>query len=83
MNPLRPDEVFTLQPGEGRSLDISLAPFWIPGTYAVQFMYRNDPTLEWDSDPDPGQRHDPETMERVRRSTACDLASNYLTFTVR
>ena len=85
MNPLRPDEVFTLKPGEGRSLGgwVSLTPFRIPGTYAVQFTYRNDPSLEWKADPNPGQRHDPEAMERVRSSTACDLASNYLTFTVR
>ncbi len=83
MNPLMSDEVITLQPGRSQLLEhwVSLQPFRTPGTYSVQFTYRNDPDQKWKTDP--SRRHNPEAMQRVRRSTACDLASNHLTFNVR
>jgi hypothetical protein len=82
MNPLRPGEIFVLQPGESAEL---LAE-WIPsvvvhteGSHRLQLRYENDPELRWDG----GGQHDVAAMEQVRKSTPCRIDSNVAECTVR
>lgn len=82
VNPLRPDEVFTLAPGERRRL-----PQWVPpisgvspGAYTLRLTYINDPTLKWQGVP--LGPHDPAAIERIRESTPCRAISNELKVTV-
>jgi hypothetical protein len=82
INPLRPDEVFTLAPGERRRLREWVPPIYgvTAGAYTVRLSYTNDPTLKWrgvELGP-----HDPEAMQRVRESTPCRAVSNDVEITV-
>jgi hypothetical protein len=82
INPLRPQEVVTLAPGDRRQLREWVPPIFgiAPGTYTLRLSYTNDPTLKWQGlalAP-----HDPATMQRVRESTACRAISNDVQLTV-
>lgn len=47
MNPIKEDEVFTLAPGERRTISEWVGrPDVDPGTYEVELRYTNDPTLD-------------------------------------
>lgn len=82
INPLRADEVFVLEQDERRELGqwVILRPFRAPGIYEVQLKYENRPGLEWRGLP--LGPHDPDAMERLRKSTPCVVESNVLTFYV-
>jgi hypothetical protein len=82
VNRLRPDEVFTLAPGERRRLRNWVPPIFgvTPGDYALRLSYINDPTLKWEGlELGP---HDPEAMQRVRESTPCRVIGNEVKITV-
>lgn len=81
INALRPDEVFTLAPGESETFRTYVwTTFSKPGKYRVQYEYENRPSMEW------GGivlgEHDGGAMQRIRASTACKLTSNEVVFTV-
>jgi hypothetical protein len=81
INALRPDEVFTLAPGESETFGTYVwATFSKPGKYRVRYEYENRPLMEW------GGivlgEHDEGAMRRVRASTACKLRSGEVIFTV-
>lgn len=81
INALRPDEVFTLAPGESETFRTYVwATFSKPGKYRVRYEYENRPSMEW------GGivlgEHDEGAMRRVRASTACKLTSGEVIFTV-
>ena len=40
-------DVFTLDPGETKQLEAWVPPFRKPGSYKLQFLYENRPSLEW------------------------------------
>jgi hypothetical protein len=82
INPLRPDEVFTLAPGERRTLGQWVPPIYgvTPATYTLRLSYINDPTLKWQG-VELGP-HDPATMQRVRESTPCRAVGNEVKVTV-
>lgn len=77
INPLKAEEVFSLNPGESKNLGV-----WAglptrnlkPGKYRVAFYYKNDPKLKWRGIP--LGAHDPKAMQRIRESTPVDLKSN-------
>jgi len=83
INALKPDEVFDLAPGATVALAEWIPPLCLngPGTHQVQLTYRNDPTVEMKGIP--LGEHDPGALERMRRSTPCDLKSNTALVTVR
>jgi hypothetical protein len=83
VNALRPEEVFTLKPGESRKLAgwIGTPQLPGPGKYRVMFIYHNRPEMQWDGIP--LGRHDPDAMARVRRSTPVLLQSNVVEVTVK
>ena len=77
-NPLRPEEVFTLQPGETKRLnDWSQFPIhdFKPGKHRAKFYYRNVPDLKWSGLP-LFDGHDEKAMALVKSSTPISLASN-------
>jgi hypothetical protein len=81
INALRPDEVFTLAPGESETFRTYVwATFSKPGKYRVRYEYENRPLMEW------GGivlgEHDEGAMRRIRQSTACKLTSDEVVFTV-
>lgn len=81
INALRPDEVFTLAPGESETFRTPVwAVFSKPGKYRVRYEYENRPLMEW------GGivlgEHSEAAMRRVRESTACKLTSDEVIFTV-
>lgn len=79
--PLRPEEVFTLAPGESETFSTyAWATFSKPGKYRMRYEYENRPAMEWGGIVNGG--HDEATMRRVRESTACKLTSNEVIFTV-
>ncbi len=78
VNPLGPDEVFDLNPGERRRLCawVGLPYLFTAGRHRVSVTYRNDPDLEFS-----GLvlgAHDPKAMQRVRSSTPVVATSNVL-----
>ena len=81
LNSLRPEEVFTLAPGETKELtELPINHQFRPGTHRVMFLYANKPTLGWRGIP--LGEHDPQAMERVRGSSACTLSSNEVVLNV-
>lgn len=83
INSLRSEEVFDLFPGQALALSEWIPPLQLrrPGTYEIQLLYRNDPSREMDGIP-LGQ-HDADALERMKRSTVCELKSNPVRLTVR
>lgn len=78
--PLRADEVFTLGPGEVRSLDAALAR-WVrrprfgrPGTYHVAFAYTNAPASA--GPVRATTPNDPDAIARARRGNWVRAVSN-------
>jgi hypothetical protein len=76
VNPLKSDEVFTLQPGKSHELNGWVGEPYLsgPGRYRVALRYRNEPehhqsgvTLDKD---------DPKALEGIRRSTPVSVVSN-------
>ena len=81
INALRPDEIFTIAPGETETFRTNVwAVFSKPGKYRVRYVYENRPSMEWKGIV-LGQ-HDEEAMRRVRESTSCKLISNEVVFIV-
>ena len=81
ISPLRPDEVFTLMPGEAETFRTHVgAAFSKPGKYRVRYEYENRPSMEWGGILN--GEHDEGAMRRVRESTACKLTSDEVIFTV-
>jgi hypothetical protein len=78
VNALKPDEIFTLQPGESRELSGWLGPLPIDadGAYRVHLYYTNDPDIKWSGLP--LSPHDPAAMRRLKDSTPVQLISNEL-----
>lgn len=76
INPLKPDDVFTLKPGETKELTQWIAyPYrLLPGKYRVVFYHSNVPELEWSGVP--LGKHDADAMRRIRHSTPIALVSN-------
>lgn len=76
INSLKPDEVFTLAPGESRELKgwIGVPYLSGPGRYRVSLRYTNEPQREWSGVP--LDEHDPKAWEAVRRSTPVSVVSN-------
>jgi hypothetical protein len=83
VNPLRPDEVFTLKPGQRTSLGgwVGRPQLPGPGTYSVRFRYENKPGLKWVGLP--LGKHDEGTMARVRASTPAAAESNSVRIEVK
>ncbi|HLL76110.1 MAG TPA: hypothetical protein VK421_12700 [Pyrinomonadaceae bacterium] len=82
INPVGPDAVFTLAPGESETFSTYVwAAFSKPGKYRVRYEYENRPAMEWGGIP-LGGGHDEATLRRIRESTACKLASDEVIFTV-
>lgn len=82
INALTAGEVFTLKPGDGRTMtDWIVAPrIEKPGRYRAALEYENDPSREW-SGLVMGE-HDDGAMKRLRLSTKCSVKSNVVEFTV-
>jgi hypothetical protein len=80
INGLKPQEVFTLRPGEAKRLsDWVCAPaLTSPGTYRVAMFYENVPALRWKG----LGVHDAATLIRVQNSFPCLLKSNEVTITL-
>jgi hypothetical protein len=76
INPLQSNEVFTLKPGNKKSIHEWIDPltFSSPGNYRVVFQYTNAPKLKWYGEV--LGEHDVETMRRLRCSTPISLISN-------
>lgn len=82
INPVGPDAVFTLGPGDSETFSTRVwAAFSKPGKYRVRYEYENRPAMEWGGIP-LGRGHDEETLRRIRESTACKLKSNEVIFNV-
>ena len=82
INPVGPDAVFTLGPGESETFSTHVwALFSKPGKYRVRYEYENRPAMEWGGIP-LGSGHDEATLRRIRESTACKLTSDEVIFTV-
>jgi hypothetical protein len=83
VNPLRPNEVFTLKPGQRMALDewVGAPQLPGPGTYTVRLRYENRPDLKWRGKP--LGEHDAATMARVRASTPAAAESNPVRIEVR
>lgn len=81
VNPLRKEEVFTLGPGQSKTLDgwAGAPHFTAPGSYKVVFYYSNDPAMTIRGVP-LGQH---EALELVKKSFKCALRSNELTVEVK
>ena len=81
INPVRPDAVFTLAPGESETFSTHVwAAFSKPGKYRVRYEYENRPAMERGGIP--LGAHDEATLRRIRESTACKLTSDEVIFTV-
>jgi len=82
INALKPQEVFTLKPGQKAMLNkwIDVPTFPRAGTYRAVFYYFNIPDLRWRGLP--LGPHDAEAMKRLKSSTRCSLVSNELLFEV-
>src|SRR5262249_49512808 len=76
ISPLKPGEVFTLEPGQRKVLGgWARPPLPLPpGRHKLSVCYENVPHLRW-SGLGLGE-HDPETMDRVRRSDRVRVVSN-------
>jgi hypothetical protein len=76
INPLQRGEVFTLAPGETRTLGpwIHLPGLRAPGTTRAVMHYSNVPNIEWRGIP--LGSHDRREMDRVHRSDRCHVASS-------
>jgi hypothetical protein len=77
LDPIRSDDIVTLQPGETREIDVRQVSE--SGRYRILFFYRNDPTLAVVSDLSSCL---PEVKQAIKRSTPCALVSNELKVTV-
>jgi hypothetical protein len=75
INPLKPNEVFTLGPYMEHSLSNWIPPIVVdgPGKYVVSLHYVNIPHLTWASSP--MGAHDAATMTLVTKSSPCDAVS--------
>lgn len=72
---LRPEEVFTLKPGESKSLgEWHAFPPQLPGKYRVMFYYENRPGIDWKGLP--LADHDEDAMAAVADSHAVSVASD-------
>jgi hypothetical protein len=83
VNPLKPDEVFTLKPGQRISLGgwVGFPQLPGPGTYTVRFRYENRPGQKWSGLP--LGKHDEGAMARVRASTPAAAVSNAVRIEVK
>ena len=83
VNSLRPNEVFTLKPGQRVSLGewVGAPHLPAPGFYTIRFRYENKPGLKWSGVP--LGRHDEGAMARVRASTPASAESNHLRIEVK
>ncbi|SRR6266545_656277 len=83
INALQASELFSLGPGESRTLGPGAGPAvpLPPGLYRMAFAYRNDPDLEWHGMP--LGKHDPAAMARVRQSSRCSGISESTLVTVK
>jgi hypothetical protein len=77
-NGLKPEEVFTLEPGEWRTLaahcGLRAPEPLFAGRYRYTVRYENIPDLKWDGMP--LRKDDPEAQDRVRRSDRVRVVSN-------
>lgn len=82
INPLRANEVVTLNKGESVKLNqwAGYKKMDKVGTYRVVFYYNNQPTLKWRGLP--LGKHDEAAMKKVKASTPCKLISNEVTFKI-
>jgi hypothetical protein len=81
INALRPDEIFTLRPGERHDLgDWFGSPDVPPDTYVVRAIYENDPRREMRRTL---ERNDEALLARIRATTACRVASNAISVRLR
>jgi hypothetical protein len=76
INGIRRDEVFTLAPGEERSLGEAILPPFLPGSAAcsASLTYANVPTIPWRGVP--LRPHDETALALVRESDSCRVRSN-------
>jgi hypothetical protein len=75
INPLKPEEVFVLEPGDFRELEWIGFPYWLSlGKYRMAFYYSNVPNLKWGGLP--LGAHDEDAMRRIKGSTPISLVSN-------
>lgn len=81
-NAIRPEEVFTLRPGESKHFSgwDGVPPFEWPGRYRLSVRYSNVPDLDWRGIPI-GKRDGP-TLQAVLRSTKVSAVSNTVEFLV-
>ncbi len=82
INSLRPNEVFTLKPGQRVKLNEWVRQPALIGTgkFQVSFRYVNLPSLTWGGLP--LGKHDEATMAQVRHSTPLDVKSNVVEINV-
>ena len=82
INPITIEEIFTLKPGETRTIDgwIGKPIFPRPGKYHVAFYYENIPSMPVFGIP--LGRHDPGAIEKIRQSDPYVLKSNKITVEV-
>ena len=78
MNPIEEREIFTLAPGQKRTLSEWIAaPAYAPGTYEVRLRYTNDPTKAARKAP-----ASPAVLARLAKTSACEVTSAPLTIKV-
>jgi hypothetical protein len=75
INPLQPNEVFTLGPNMEHSLSNYIPPIVVdgPGKYVISLHYVNIPHLTWTGSS--MGAHDTATMALVTKSSPCDAVS--------
>lgn len=76
INGLKPDEVFTLKPGDTKELIdwVGFPRGFQPDKYRVVFYYSNEPDLKWSGIP--LAAHDASAMRAVKNSTPVALVSD-------
>jgi hypothetical protein len=82
INALRPEEVFTLKPGESKQFSewVGIPAFERPGRYRLSVRYTNIPELAWHGIS--MGSHDRPTLQAVRQSTKVVAVSNSVEFLV-
>lgn len=79
MNAIEADEIFTLAPGESRTLIEWLGePSYAPGTYDLTLRYRNDPLFGAHKAPAA-----PDVAAKLASSSACDVTSDAIRVTFK
>jgi hypothetical protein len=81
MNPLKVEEVFTLGPGETKTIDEWIGYLPYPaGTYEMRVTYKNDPSLA--EREGKGKAREDEVAKAFASTSPCEVTSNALSVTI-